>query len=384
MGIERSRVQLVICTEDELPDATGLYVAGEPAVIKIRDWLLGEPEQLVATLAHELAHEILLGGGLLNTNNDDLERLTDLLPAYLGVGAFAANATIRETNLRTGRFSWWEMSRHGYLPSRHFGYAMALFSYVRQDQDTSWARMLRPDVAEPFRAGLKYLRKTHDSLFTRQSAEQPSDALCAAELLRQLDSPSATIRIHALWELAECGDQAAAAVPRVTRCLDDRDPDIVAHAADTLAALGPAAVPAASRLVEVLHGRDEAARKSAAYALGQIGAAPELVVPELVRALDDDDLPVVKAAAWSLGRYGPAARRGMKPLLRGYERFLKRADDGIDVFAQAIASVAENPLAEVDAFFAEKDDAELHRFAIAELESAMTERDEGVADAADV
>lgn len=384
MGIERSRVQLMICTEDQLPDATGLYVAGKPAVIKIRDWLLDDPEQLVATLAHELAHEILLGDGLLNTNNDDLERLTDLLPAYLGVGAFAANATVREATLREGRFSWWEMSRHGYLPSRHFGYAMALFSYVREDQDTSWARMLRPDVAEPFRVGLKYLRKTNDSLFTRQSAEQPSDALCAAELLRQLDSPSATIRIHALWGLVECGDQAASAVPRVTRCLDDRDPDIVAHAADTLAALGPAAAPAVSRLVEVLHGRYEAVRKSAAYALGQIGAAPELVVPELLHALDDDELPVVKAAAWSLGRYGPAARRGMKSLLSGYERFLKRADDGIDVFAQAIASVAENPLAEVDAFFAEKDDAELHRFAVSELESAMAERDEGVADAADV
>jgi hypothetical protein len=310
--------------------------------------------------------------------------LTDLLPAYLGVGAFAANATVREKTLRTGHFSWWEMSRHGYLPSRHFGYAMALFSYVRQDQDTSWARLLRPDVAEPFRVGLNYLRKTHDSLFTRQSAEQPSDAVGAAEWLRQLDSPSATIRIHALWGLAECGDQAAAAVPRVTRCLDDRDPDIVAHAADTLAALGPAAVPAASRLVEVLHGRYEMVRQSAAYALGQIEAAAELVVPELLRALDDEELPVVKAAAWSLGRYGPAARRSTKALLNGYERFLKRADDGIDIFAEAIARVAEDPLNEVDAFFAEKDDAELHRFAISELQSAMAESDEGAADAADV
>jgi hypothetical protein len=125
-------------------------------------------------------------------------------------------------------------------------------------------------------------------------------------------------------------------------------------------------------------------RESVAYALGQIAAAPEQVVPELIRALDDDELPVVKAAAWSLGQHGSAARPGMKALLRGYERFLKRADDGIDNFASAIACVAEHPMDEVDAYFAARGDDELHRFAISELQAAMESRNDGRADAADV
>lgn len=384
MGVDRSGVELELCTEEELPGAAGLYVGGRPAVIKIRDWLLDDPETLVATLAHELAHEILLGGGLLETNNEDLERLTDLLPAYLGVGAFAANSTIRETNFREGRFSWWQMRRHGYLPSRHFGYAMALFAYVRQERDTSWARLLRPDVSEPFWSGLKYLRKTNDSLFTRQTAELRDENVSVADLLQQLESLSPSVRIHALWGLAEVEADADQIVPRIVRSLDDRDVDIRTHAINTLAARGPTAAAAVSKIAELLNAYQEEVRESAAYALGQIRVDADSVVPELMRTLDDDDLSIVKAAAWSLGQYGAQARSAMKPLLLGYQRFLKRADDGIDIFARALACVASDPLDEVDAFFAAQGDEELHRFAIHALEQALEDRDGGIAEAADV
>ena len=254
----------------------------------------------------------------------------------------------------------------------------------RQERDTSWARLLRPDVAEPFRGGLKYLRQTNDSLFTRENAEQPGDDLPLDRLLPRLDSPSPSVRIHALWKLAEQQESAPRIVPRIMPCLDDRDLDVRIHAASTLAAFGPAAAPAAEKIAAMLHAYQEEVRKNAAYALGQIRAEPERIVPEQTRALADHELPVVKAAAWSLGQYGPPARTALKPLLAGYERFLKRTDDGIDAFAQAIAHVAADPLAEVDAYFAAKGARELHRFAIAELEAAMQERDDGIAGAADL
>jgi hypothetical protein len=44
---------------------------GQKLQIGLNMELLGEPMKLVATIAHELGHVILLGGGLLNTEDED-------------------------------------------------------------------------------------------------------------------------------------------------------------------------------------------------------------------------------------------------------------------------------------------------------------------------
>ena len=64
----------------------GHYVHGEQSVIRIAKSQLAEPARLIATLAHELAHELLLGGGLLSASATDHEWVTDLLPVYFRFG----------------------------------------------------------------------------------------------------------------------------------------------------------------------------------------------------------------------------------------------------------------------------------------------------------
>src|SRR6185295_18268065 len=98
MQVDTRRVRLEVCEDWTHQDPLGEYHSGDPATICLNPSQLKDPESLVATLVHELAHEILLGGGLLTDNNEDLERLTDLLPTYLGLGIFGANDVFHEEN----------------------------------------------------------------------------------------------------------------------------------------------------------------------------------------------------------------------------------------------------------------------------------------------
>jgi len=113
MSIDPQRVQLEIRERISEEDPLGQYFQGTPSRVLVRSSELADPESLVATIAHELAHEVLLGGGHLQDNNEDLERLTDLATVYFGLGIFSANSKIREKTEREGRFSWWSISKQG-------------------------------------------------------------------------------------------------------------------------------------------------------------------------------------------------------------------------------------------------------------------------------
>jgi tetratricopeptide (TPR) repeat protein len=54
-----------------------------------------------------------------------------------------------------------------------FGYALALFAWLRGEDRPEWARQLRPDVRGPFRKALAYLTKTGDSTLTRHGPLRP-------------------------------------------------------------------------------------------------------------------------------------------------------------------------------------------------------------------
>src|SRR5579883_2608236 len=76
----------------------GLYVRDNDhsrMAIALRETELKNPLSLVATLAHELGHVILLGGGLVDRNASDMEPLTDLVTVFLGLGIFTANSAVQ-------------------------------------------------------------------------------------------------------------------------------------------------------------------------------------------------------------------------------------------------------------------------------------------------
>ena len=123
--------------------AAGLYIHAmesrdsderqEPGIVAIRSSQLKDPLALVATMAHELGHVILLGGGLMSRKTQDHEPMTDLLTVFLGLGIFTANSAGRFKQFQDERRIGWSMQRLGYLPEEVFGYALARFAVERRE-----------------------------------------------------------------------------------------------------------------------------------------------------------------------------------------------------------------------------------------------------------
>jgi hypothetical protein len=129
----------------------------ERAAIGIESKQLADPMSLVATLAHEIGHDILLGEKRIARDEQDHEPLTDLLTVFLGLGVFTANSTIHDRGWSSGGWSGWKTSRLGYLDQRTFGYALALFAFVRSERNPAWIRRVRPDVRVPLKESLRFL-----------------------------------------------------------------------------------------------------------------------------------------------------------------------------------------------------------------------------------
>ncbi len=136
----------------------GLY---HPEDGKFRVWVeaanLHDPLAMVATMAHELGHVHLLGHGRISGEAEDHEPLTDLLTVYFGLGAITANSVIREQSWHEGNYSGWKIGRRGYLTMPIYGYALARFARIRDEDGTCWSRELRPDVRVAFRQAMHFL-----------------------------------------------------------------------------------------------------------------------------------------------------------------------------------------------------------------------------------
>ena len=126
MSIDPDSLDLEVCTDEQIPGAAAVYdrrESGRP-VIWVASSSLHDAQRLIAILAHELSHELLLGHNLIVREAQDMEWVTDLTPVFFGLGVFAANTTISEGREDRGQYTEWTIKRHGYLPSRIFGYAL--------------------------------------------------------------------------------------------------------------------------------------------------------------------------------------------------------------------------------------------------------------------
>ncbi len=146
--------------------AAGVYIRDEAAekeedrvVIALRSTLLKDPFVLVATVAHELGHVILLGGGLMDRNTLDHEPITDLLTVLLGLGIFTANSASRFKQYSEAGWHGWSMQRLGYLPQEVYGYALARFAELRGESKPEWARYLSTNVRVYFKLSRSWLAK---------------------------------------------------------------------------------------------------------------------------------------------------------------------------------------------------------------------------------
>ncbi|BDI29199.1 hypothetical protein CCAX7_12500 [Capsulimonas corticalis] len=133
------------------PDSEGMMM------ISLERGKLHHPVSMIATIAHELAHVILLGDGRITRDIEYMEPMTDLLTVYSGMGIFNANSAVNFQQHNRG----WSMRRLGYLSEPQFGYALARFAFLRGEEKPAWAKHLNLNVGSYLRQSLKYLQREH-------------------------------------------------------------------------------------------------------------------------------------------------------------------------------------------------------------------------------
>jgi hypothetical protein len=144
--------------------AAGLYhhdPADRPR-ISINEGQLNDPMALVAVLAHELGHIILLRPGLIERDDPYMEPLNDLLTVFLGFGIFTANAAFRFEQHSDNTSQGWSVRRLGYLSEKELGYALARFAYERGEGKPAWISFLSTNIASYLKRAAAWLANNHE------------------------------------------------------------------------------------------------------------------------------------------------------------------------------------------------------------------------------
>lgn len=152
-----SRVaEFVTLGGDNEPNGTFRIEPDGEVVITYAPDILDRPVELVATLAHELAHYLL--ARCEDMDEETHELTTDLTVAYTGMGLFGANAAFSFSQHGDAFSQGWSSRRSGYLSPRSWAFALAVFAHLTEDQRdlTQW---LSGDVAGSWKAAMKYLRQ---------------------------------------------------------------------------------------------------------------------------------------------------------------------------------------------------------------------------------
>ncbi|MEO1448754.1 MAG: hypothetical protein AAFV07_04455 [Bacteroidota bacterium] len=143
---------------DQFQGSAGLYMKRGNARqrIEVEIGELKDPEGLISTIAHELAHVKLLGEERIHEND---EPLTDLVAVAFGFGIFMGNSVFHFSQWQTGEYQGWETRRKGYLPEQMIAYSLALMVNYQGKETVDWEKFLNKSMRQYFRKSLKYIRK---------------------------------------------------------------------------------------------------------------------------------------------------------------------------------------------------------------------------------
>lgn len=132
--------------------------------ISINEINLGNPEALIATLAHELCHIKLLGEKKMEEND---EYMTDLATVFFGFGVFTSNASFQFSQ----EYDRWAYSTAGYLNHNEWAYSLALFAFLRYEENPAWSEFLNPTIKKEFHRCLQYMLENEEEIFKFKEIE---------------------------------------------------------------------------------------------------------------------------------------------------------------------------------------------------------------------
>lgn len=166
-----NRLHLVNERGEALGGAAGTFQRGHSRfkVTVDRDEL-SRQDDLIGTMAHELAHVRLLGEGRLDGSEFDNELVTDLTTVHLGLGLFLANSP---RDWMSGYTQWPDsaLRKPEYMNRPMFGWALALLAHFRNETKPAWLEHLSRHARAEVERGLRYLDETRDSSYLPRSGE---------------------------------------------------------------------------------------------------------------------------------------------------------------------------------------------------------------------
>lgn len=134
--------------------ASGTYQQTEnETIISIETGQLKNTISLIATISHELSHQILLGENRIEEND---EFLTDFTAITYGFGIFLGNSRFNFSSFNTNDGYGWKSSSQGYLPEQIIAYAMAWLSNERNEK-TDYSQHLNKSMNKYFEQSINYL-----------------------------------------------------------------------------------------------------------------------------------------------------------------------------------------------------------------------------------
>jgi hypothetical protein len=143
------------------PSAAGYYSETEnndKVVISIKKKQFTNPMSLVATVAHEICHYIMLKQWQFPRDREDMEPMTDLLTIFLGFGIFTANSSFHFEQFQEVDKQGWRGETQGYLLEEAIGYALAEWAFLKKDTGKDWQKYLCTNGKAFFKQSMKYIQ----------------------------------------------------------------------------------------------------------------------------------------------------------------------------------------------------------------------------------
>ncbi|NQX98958.1 MAG: hypothetical protein HRT73_13935 [Flavobacteriales bacterium] len=162
--LDVGRGRVFIETEEGEQTTAGLYTGKNEDGkydIGIERKLLKEPINLIATIAHEFSHIKLLGENRIKEND---EYLTDLMPIVFGLGVFGACSAFSFKPSYDG----WESSTSGYLNQMEWGYALAVYSWLKNNKKPDWVNFLPKNIQSDYKKSIAYMERNEDKIFQQE------------------------------------------------------------------------------------------------------------------------------------------------------------------------------------------------------------------------
>jgi hypothetical protein len=154
----RERVTTSLAGSWSDKSALGTFsIEGNTPVIRYDPELLRNPDALIGTFAHELAHLLMHSLGVPPGERALEEHATDCTAVYLGFGIFLANSARQFEQFQDIGMHGWRSRTAGYLSEGALVTAMAIQLRLFGHPPDGVQELLKPHLAKDFGKALKYV-----------------------------------------------------------------------------------------------------------------------------------------------------------------------------------------------------------------------------------